>query len=186
MMKRAVFLDRDGVINESPGDGKYVLNSNELKILPGVPEAIRLLNEAGYLVAVISNQRGVARGLMSPDDLQAITHQMISEIGSAGASLAGVFYCTHDKNQCDCRKPLPGLFHQAEAKLDIDLDRSFFVGDTRTDIEAGHAAGCKVFLVLTGKTTQEMIPALHPQPDYVAANLYDVAQTIISLESQKH
>ncbi len=178
--KPAVFLDRDGVINTSPGDHDYVRSARDFAMLPGVPQAIRLLNDAGLPVVVISNQRGIARGLMTEQDLDAITDRMHRELSAAGARVDRVFYCPHDNGQCSCRKPLPGLLYRAVEELGVDLAKSYLVGDTATDMAAGRAAGCSVLLVLTGKTTADAALQVVPKPDGIVTDLAEAVRRILA------
>jgi D-glycero-D-manno-heptose 1,7-bisphosphate phosphatase len=136
---RAAFLDRDGVINARPPEHDYVRDADALVLLPGVAAAVRRLREGGFTPVVVSNQRGVALGLVSVATLRAIEEQ----IEAAGVSIERFYYCPHDvSDDCVCRKPRPGLLLQAAADLDVDLRRSVMVGDAESDIEAGRAAEC--------------------------------------------
>jgi D-glycero-D-manno-heptose 1,7-bisphosphate phosphatase len=147
----AVFLDRDGVINENLPDA-YVDDWARFRFLPGVVEAIAKLNRAGYLVVVVTNQAGIGRGLMTEAALQEIHARMLAAIETDGGRVDLVLYCPHAPEAgCDCRKPRPGMLHRAAARLAIDLERSYFVGDHVTDVQAGRAAGCHPILVLTGR-----------------------------------
>ena len=152
-MKRAVFLDRDGVLNVYlPGD--YVKSPAELRLLPGVAQAVRKLNDAQTPVYLISNQQGVAKGLMTIDDLQTVDRALRDHLAAeAGATLAQSYYCTHAKaDDCDCRKPKGGLLLRAAREHGIDFAASTFVGDTETDAQAARAAGVGQFiLALSGK-----------------------------------
>ena len=135
---RTVFLDRDGVINEKMREGEYVRSWSDFKLLPGVAEAIAKLNGAGVRVIVVSNQRGVALGLYSAADVDAIHERLQQELSLRGARVDGFFYCPHDKADCNCRKPLPGLFEQAAAQMpEIRAEASAMVGDSISDIEFG-------------------------------------------------
>ena len=139
--KRAVFLDRDGVINQAiVRDGKPYPPSgvSELKIVEGAAEALRDLKRAGFLLIVVTNQPDIARGTRSPVSVDAI-HQALRET----VPLDDVFVCPHDDaDHCDCRKPLPGLLLRAAEKHDIDMQHSFMVGDRWRDVDAGSSAGC--------------------------------------------
>jgi D-glycero-D-manno-heptose 1,7-bisphosphate phosphatase len=150
-MTPAIFLDRDGVLNVYlPGD--YVKNPAELTLIPGVPEAVRALNEAGYPVFLISNQQGVAKGLMTLDELATVSKVLNDRLADAGATINQSYYCPHASGSCECRKPKPGMLLRAAAEHDIDLASSVFIGDTETDAEAARAAGVgRFFLVLSGK-----------------------------------
>ena len=137
-----VFLDRDGVLNRKLPEGRYVASWNDFQLLPGIPQAIARLNRAGLRVIVVSNQRGIALGLHSAADVLAIHQNLQSQLGQSGAHLDGFFFCPHDYHQCDCRKPLPGLFHQAVARIPtITAETSAMVGDSLSDIEFGHRLG---------------------------------------------
>lgn len=149
-MKKAIFLDRDGVINKKPPEHDYVKSWSEFKWLPTTIEAIQLINNSGWLAIVISNQRGVARGLMNAKDVEVINKKMKEDLESFGAKIDGVYWCGHDySDNCDCRKPKPGLILKAAKDLNIDLPNSWVVGDSNDDIAAGIAAGCKTLRMET-------------------------------------
>ena len=148
-MKRAAFLDRDGVINRRPPEGQYVTRWEELQFLPGVPEAIILLTRAGYEVYVVTNQRGVAKGLLTQDELESIHQWMCQELAEAGAVITKVYYCPHEKHPpCTCRKPAPGMLLTAAQSYDLDLASSWMVGDSDIDVAAGRNAGCKTVRIV--------------------------------------
>jgi D-glycero-D-manno-heptose 1,7-bisphosphate phosphatase len=192
-MKRAVFLDRDGVINAMVYNTEFGLvdspaNPREFRLLPGVPEAIRLINQLGYLAVVVSNQPGIAKGKFTPALLEAMTHQMRSELAVQGASLDAIYYCFHHpegvirpyRQTCDCRKPKPGLLLQASQELDIALEQSYFIGDGITDLQAGRAAGTTNFLVYSsfkGYICEEL-NRHNVRPDYTVHSLYDAVKVI--------
>lgn len=139
---RTVFLDRDGVLNEKMPDGCYVNSWDEFHPLPGVTEAIRRLNRAGLRVVVVSNQRGIALGLYTPEDVRAIHLRFQDLLKTHGAKVDGFYFCPHDKGQCNCRKPLPGLFEQAVAMFpEISAASSAMIGDSHSDIEFGIRLG---------------------------------------------
>lgn len=139
---RTVFLDRDGVINRKMPEGRYVTRWEEFAVLPGVPEAIARLNRAGLRVLVLSNQRGVALGLYSAADVDAIHEQLNRELAQYGAKVDGFYFCPHDKRECDCRKPLPGLFEQAKTQFpEIEAAASVMIGDSTSDIEFARNLG---------------------------------------------
>lgn len=145
---RTAFLDRDGILNEKMPEGQYVTRWEEFRVLPGVPEALRRLNEAGVRVVVVSNQRGIARGLYSAADVAAIHAKFQEQIGLAGAHIDGFFICPHDKGECNCRKPLPGLFEQAVAQFpEITAATSAMIGDSISDIEFGRRLGMRTVFV---------------------------------------
>jgi D,D-heptose 1,7-bisphosphate phosphatase len=151
----AVFLDRDGTINEEVG---YLDSLDKLKIILGAYEAIRLINESGMKAVVISNQAGVARGLFTEDFVQLTNEHLQTALRQKGAYIDNFYYCPHHPTegtgiylqQCNCRKPAPGMLLKAAQDLNIDLTRSYFVGDTFRDMEAAEKAGVKGVLVKTG------------------------------------
>lgn len=148
MPKKAVFIDRDGVINRKMPEGDYVKSWEEFEFLPGIIEALRRLAEAGYAIFVVTNQRGISRGLMTEANLRDIHSRMEEELQRHGIILAGIYYCPHGyEDDCDCRKPKPGLLLRAAAEHGVDLSASVFIGDSEKDIEAGVAAGCRTILI---------------------------------------
>lgn len=158
-MKRAVFLDRDGTINV---EKEYLYLAQDFEFIPGVPEAIRLLNQADVMVVVVTNQSGVARGFYTEDDVENLHRHIARELERAGAHVDVWLYCPHHPSgrgsyalPCDCRKPLPGMLHKAARSYDIELEHSTMIGDKLADIEAGQAAGCRTILVRTGYGTDE-------------------------------
>ncbi len=139
---RTVFLDRDGILNEKMPEGHYVTRWEEFHVLPGVPEALLRLNRAGLLTIVVSNQRGIAKGLYTAADVEAIHAAFQRQLASAGAHIDAFFICPHDKQQCTCRKPLPGLFEQAVARFpEITAATSVMIGDSLVDVEFGRRLG---------------------------------------------
>jgi histidinol-phosphate phosphatase family protein len=172
-VRRAVFLDRDGVLNVYlPGD--YAKAPDELTVLPGVGAAVARLQAAGFLTVLISNQQGVAKGLMTESDLAAVTQKLRAEV-----PLDAVYYCPHLKSDdCPCRKPRPGMLLQAAQEHEIDLAQSVFIGDTPTDAQAAQAAGVDFVLVLTGQTkTPEAISA---PLAFVAHTLTDAVERLLT------
>jgi D-glycero-D-manno-heptose 1,7-bisphosphate phosphatase len=165
-MTSAVFLDRDGVINVDNG---YVSTWEQFEFLPGVPEALRELQDAGYLLVVVSNQSGIGRGYYSEGDLESLNHAIAKYLGSTvGVTLSRFYHCPHHpteaegefRRQCDCRKPAPGMIQQAVLDHGIDLKTSLLVGDKDSDIEAGKAAGvARLFKVVGAPETAT------PEPD---------------------
>ena len=148
--RRAVILDRDGVINEDRDD--FVKSLDEWQPIPGSIAAIARLSRAGYTIAVATNQSGLARGLFTEEDLMAMHQHLFEAVASEGGTLDAVFYCPHGPDDgCDCRKPAPGLLRQIEESIDMPLRGSPFVGDSLRDLEAAVRAGCQPVLVRTGK-----------------------------------
>src|SRR3989338_5740047 len=139
-----IFLDRDGVINEYPGDGKYVTNLRQLKLIKGSKEAIALLTKHGWAVYVISNQAGVSKGLFKKEALNKITEKMLAQIQKAGGEIKKVMYCIHpQEDDCGCRKPKTGLLVKAAGDLGPDFRYTYFIGDDKRDIQTGRNLGCK-------------------------------------------
>ncbi len=148
----AIFLDRDGVIIINRED--YVKSWDEVHFVPGASAAIRSLNEAGWRVVMVTNQSCVGRGIVTDAFVRAIHDRMLQEIAAEGGRIDSVFFCPHHPEVgCDCRKPLPGMLHQAAVELGIDLNSSYIIGDSLTDIQAGASAGVKGVLVRTGHGT---------------------------------
>ena len=147
-MRRAVFLDRDGTLNRAALPGEYVQAAYEVELLDGAAAAVALLARAGYLCVVVSNQRGLALGQMTNEDLHAVDVRLRDLVAAGGAELNATYYCTHGLDDgCDCRKPEPGLITRAARELDIELAASWVVGDSATDTEAGVRAGCRTLRV---------------------------------------
>ena len=141
--RKTVIVDRDGVLNRKPRRATYVRRWEEFEWLPGALDALQLLRAAGYRVVVISNQAGIARGVMSEADLAAIHRAMVEETGAAGGKIDKIYYCPHDWDAgCECRKPRPGMLFQAQRDLHLDLSRTYFLGDDERDAEAADRAGC--------------------------------------------
>lgn len=144
-MKRAVFLDRDGVICY---DVHYMSSPDQFQLMPGVAEGIRKLNEAGFLVIVVTNQSGIMRGYFTEDDLKKVHERMVRELGERGARIDAIYYCPClPEDDCECRKPKPGMLIQAAHDHGIDLYKSFIIGDKDIDAQAGRAAGCTSLLI---------------------------------------
>lgn len=146
-----VFLDRDGVLNRNPRHGQFVTSWEEFELLPGVEDAVAELNRAGRKVIVITNQRGIALGLYSSQDLEQMHDRLRQRLAEYGARLDAIYVCPHDDGQCNCRKPLTGLFEQAFQDFPAARpENSVIVGDSLCDIEAGSRLGMRTVL-LTGK-----------------------------------
>lgn len=177
---KAIFLDRDGVINKDPGFGDYVKSWEELQFLPGAIEAIKRLNKNGYEIFVISNQAGVGRGLFSQSSLDEITNNMLKEIESQGGKITSISYCTHRIDEgCSCRKPKTGMIEKATKDFDIDFKNTYFIGDSRVDIGIGKNMGCKTILLLTGKEDPNNIENLDPQPDFIKKDLKEAVKWVL-------
>jgi len=149
-----VLLDRDGVLNQKMPEGRYVERGKDFHVLPGVPEAIARLNQAGLRVIVVSNQRGIALGLYTAADVDALHAGFQSLLSQHGAHIDAFFYCPHLVGRCNCRKPLPGLFEQAvEAFPDVTAATSLMIGDSLVDMEFGRRLGITTILI-DGETEQ--------------------------------
>lgn len=144
----AIILDRDGVLNEKAPRAQYVRNWAEFKWLPGAKETLRQLNDAGFKVIIVSNQAGINRGAMTENDLSRIHLQMVKEAEESGGRIDAIYYCPHDWEEgCECRKPRPGMLFQAQHDFNLDLSRTYFIGDDERDAQAADAAGCLAALV---------------------------------------
>ena len=160
-----MFLDRDGVINVKPPSGEYIGSWEEFRFVPTISDWIRLFNVLGYLVVVITNQRGIALGLTSRETIDTIHRRMVEELALRGARIDDVFYCPHEENACDCRKPRPGLIMQAQQKWEIDLSRSLMVGDSERDRELAAAVRLPFVLVDEGRIVNTVgVHAAGPEP----------------------
>jgi len=191
---RAIFLDRDGVINElvyhqEQGIIDSPFTIEQFRLLPGVSQAIKKLREKGYKVVLVSNQPGIAKGYMSEETFDKIRGKMSEELAEDGASLDGEYYCFHHpeakvqrlKVNCECRKPKPGMLLQAAQDMDIDLSQSWMVGDGLTDIKAGKSA--KTRTILLGRMKCELCHLMDEEdarPDAITSNLEEAAQFILS------
>lgn len=187
MGNKAVFLDRDGTINEEVG---YVNHIERFKLLPRVSEAIRLLNQNGIKVIVITNQSGVARGYFPESLIHQVHKKMQDLLREQAAYVDGIYYCPHHPQEgifpyrqtCNCRKPKTGMIDKAVKTFDIDCRRSYMIGDRGVDIEFGHKIGAKSILVLTGYGKGEWEynrDQWKEKPDYVANDLYEAVEWII-------
>jgi D-glycero-D-manno-heptose 1,7-bisphosphate phosphatase len=161
MSRRAAFIDRDGVLNE---DHAYVHRIADFEFIPGAIEALKRLQDSGYLLVVITNQSGIARGIYTESDYNVLDAYLRERLSEAGVTLDSVQYCPHlpdaqvehYRRECDCRKPKPGMILRAASLLDIDLARSVLVGDRSSDVQAGRAAGVgRCFLVRSGHALRD-------------------------------
>lgn len=187
---RAVFLDRDGTINEEVG---YLDDLAKLKIIPAAFEAVRLINAAKMKSVVITNQAGIARGLFSEDFVKTANKYLHAEFLKKKALIDAFYYCPHHptegigsyRKRCGCRKPAPGMLIQAAREMNIDLTRSYIIGDRYNDMEAGKKAGVKGILVKTGfgqSVLQDDGPdklTAYNQPDFIAADILEAVRWIL-------
>lgn len=168
----AVFLDRDGTLIEDTG---YIKDPALVRVLPTVAQALRMFEAAGFLRIVISNQSGVARGLLHEADITLVAAALDNALALDGASIDAAYYCPHLDSGCSCRKPLPGLILSAAAELLVDLSRSIMIGDRGSDILAGQAAGMPAILVTTGPLVYD-----GPQPDATVTTLLAAAEWVFA------
>ncbi len=187
MNKRAVFIDRDGTVNEEMG---YINHLSRFIILPGTAEAIRLLNEHGILAIIISNQSGVARGYFPISLVERVHGRLIEELEKKNAHIDGFFFCPHYPKgsvpeysiECNCRKPKTGLIDKACHALSIDRSKSYVIGDRSTDIELATRCGMRGILVTTGYGLGEIdhvFPHIPFQPTYIAKDLLHGVRWIV-------
>jgi histidinol-phosphate phosphatase family protein len=180
---RAVFLDRDGVLNRDSDD--FIRTPGDIQILPGVPGALKRLNDAGFLTLVITNQSGIGRGYFTEKTLGEIHARLIQEVESGGGRIAGVYHCPHlPDSGCDCRKPLPGMLRRAAGDHGIEFSESYFIGDRREDIACGLTVGARTILVLSGKSSAGDVTSFDCKPDYVAKDLVEAAEWIVSRDNR--
>lgn len=203
MSRRAVFLDRDGVINNYVYNSEFGTvdspnNPSEFTLADGAAEAVAEFNRLGLVVIVISNQPGIAKGKFSPALLEQVTQKMHAGIAGCGGRIDGVYYCLHHPQaivpeylvRCECRKPKPGMLLQAARDFAVDLRQSFMVGDGITDVEAGLAAGTRTIFVGQSK------PYIHAEfekhgiaPDFIAATLaasVPMIKAVVPVDSAMH
>uniref|UniRef100_A0A7V4G8Y9 D,D-heptose 1,7-bisphosphate phosphatase n=1 Tax=Desulfobacca acetoxidans TaxID=60893 RepID=A0A7V4G8Y9_9BACT len=185
MKQVAVFLDRDGTINEEMG---YINHLSRFRLLPEAAPAIRRLNDAGLKVVVITNQSGAARGYFPPSLVAEVHARLKALLAREGARVDGIYVCLHGPDdRCACRKPKPGLIFQAAAELDLDLSRSWLVGDRFVDVDTALNAGVKPILVLTGYGLgeyEQFYGSRKVKPAYVAPNLLEAAAFILADQPQ--
>ena len=179
---KVVFLDRDGVINEFPGNGNYVTKVKDFRFIPRALEALKILTEQGFIIFVVSNQAGVGKGIFSKNKLDHITKRMLEKVKNSGGKIKRVFYCTHTTDDgCDCRKPQIGFIRRALRSMNKNIrgaKRSFFIGDTRIDVLTGHKAGCKTIFVLSGRENHEHLIKDNVKPDFITKDLLQAAKII--------
>ena len=187
MRRRAVFMDRDGTISEEVG---YVNHPSRYRVFPYAAEAVRTLNDAGWLAILVTNQAGVARGYFTEEMIGAVHGVLEAELRTAGARLDAIYYCAHHPSvgeppyrfDCDCRKPRPGLIQRAVKDFDIDPGGSWMIGDRYSDIELAHNAGVRSAFVLSGYGRGEweyQRAAWKTEPELVAENLLEAVRAIV-------
>ena len=182
--RRAVFLDKDGTLIE---DVPYNVDPARIRLAACAPQGLRRLHEAGYLIVVVSNQSGVARGLFPERGLRGVEARLRELLAEHDVPLAGFYYCPHHPEgvvaqyavECDCRKPAPGMILRAARDLHLDLARSWFIGDILNDVEAGRRAGCRTILLDNGNETEWEL-SRERLPDCVVSDIRDAAGVILS------
>ncbi len=190
-MNKAVFLDRDGTVNEEVG---YLTDLEKLRLIPGAGAAIRRMNDAGFKVVLVTNQSGVARGYFPEERVHEAHARLGRMLNAEGARVDAVYYCPHHPKagtshytmECDCRKPKTGLVDRAVKDLDIDIRHSYMVGDKWSDVELGQRAGLSVVLVESGFAHDDpgnIRPAQVRDPDFIARSLSEAADWIMNREA---
>ncbi len=193
MKKPAVFIDRDGTVNEQMG---YINHVNRFVLLPRVVEAVKLLNGRGFLAIIVSNQSGVARGYHPLQLVHEVHDFLRRSLGEKGAFLDEILFCPHHPGgvvseftvDCLCRKPKPGLIEQACRTFEIDMSRSWVVGDRCQDVEMAHRCGLRGILVRTGYgmgEAEHVMPGMTRKPEHVAQDLHDAVHWILQREKAR-
>ena len=183
--RQALFLDRDGTLVHP---GRYPSRPEDLHLYDGIGPQLRVLQEAGFRLVIITNQAGIARGYFTEADLRRMHAHLTSELAFLGVHLDAIYYCPHHIDgvipelaiHCDCRKPQPGMLLQAAADLEIDLQNSWFVGDILDDIEAGNRAGCRTILVDLGTEQAPAQPLRHP--NFVARDTLHALRIVAAIK----
>jgi D-glycero-D-manno-heptose 1,7-bisphosphate phosphatase len=183
----AVFMDRDGTINEEVG---YLSRLEELRLFPATFDAIRMINESGMKAVVVTNQSGIARGFFKEDFLETVHGRINELLGEVEAHIDRFYYCPHHpihgkepfKMTCECRKPKPGLLLQAAEELDIDLSQSYVIGDMPKDMEAGHNAGVKKAILVKTGYGENVVRA--DMADFIARDVFEAVKWIMKEREQ--
>lgn len=173
-MVKVIFLDRDGVINKCAKDHEYITRWENFEFLENVTEAIRLLNDAEYKIVVISNQRGIARGIVTKDEVDELHKRVNEYLNKKSANIDCFLYCPHEIGECNCRKPDIGLFLATERLYDVDKSHSYMIGDSESDIVAGHNFGAKTVF----------IGGYNSLADICCKSLYEAVQIVLNREKE--
>ena len=183
MSNRAIFLDRDGTINEDPG---YISDPSDVILIPRAAEALAALKKKGFKLIVVSNQSGIARGIMSREDVEKVNKRINELLLKNNVSIDAFYFCHAHPDfstpeECECRKPSPYLVLKAAQDYGIELNKSYFIGDTVADIECGKNAGLRTILVKTGKGAESLsiLQKDNNFPSFVAENLFNACEFII-------
>lgn len=194
-MDKAVFLDRDGTINK---EVTYLYRPEDLVILPGVPEAVKILRDNGFCILVVTNQAGIARGYYTVEHMHRLHRYLNEQLKRDGAWIDAFYYCPHHpehgigeyRKVCHCRKPDTGMFEMAEREYEIDKNHSYMIGDKRIDVQAGHNYGIRSILVGTGYGREEREKGRRqgeePFYDFYSETLMGAAEFIIGKEKKQH
>jgi D,D-heptose 1,7-bisphosphate phosphatase len=187
-MNKAIFLDKDGTLIE---DISYNTDPDKIRLSPGVAEGLKLLQQKGYLLIIVTNQSGIARGYFSEEQFEKAIERLQELLADKGVIIDDIYHCPHHPEgvvpkfqvNCTCRKPYPGLLYQAQQEHTIDLSQSWMIGDILNDVEAGNSAGCKTILLDSGNETEWI---LDPKrlPYKIAADFMEAVQTIMEEENQ--
>lgn len=182
-LTKAAFLDRDGVINQKAPDGEYVTCWEDFHLLPGAIEGIAQLNRAGFCVIIVTNQRCVAKGLLTEEELEILHRRMTDELARGGATIDALYHCPHELGSaCGCRKPEPGMLLKAARSRNLDLAASWMIGDSDSDIQAGKKAGCRTAWLSDKKTSARKSlnqTAASVNADVVASSLLEAVPQIL-------
>lgn len=172
-----VFLDRDGVLNENARPHEYISSPEKYILLPRAAEGVALLNRNGVHVLLATNQRGIARGLITVADLNGIHDYMKALLSRSGAHLDGIYYCPHNENECNCRKPAPGMLEKAASEHSIDKSHCWMVGDKASDVMCGKNFGVRTVLIGDNNDCDA---------DYLCNDLLSAAELILSIEGKEN
>ncbi len=182
LLEKVVFLDKDGVINQDSPD--YIKSWSEVAFIAGSLDAIKRLTEAHFSIILITNQSAINRKLMTREGLDYMLNKLVHTVADSGGEITDIFYCPHTPEEgCECRKPLPGLIHQACRRYAIDLASACMIGDSTRDIECGKAAGCGYsILVKTGNglTAEKELLKKGLFPEYIAGDLEDASDWLVT------
>ena len=175
-VKRAVFLDRDGTINE---DVPFLHEPEKFRLLPNAVEGLKKIQDLGYRLVIVTNQQGIGLGYFSVEDFFRVNSAMFRTFAPHGIVISKIYFCPHSAaDECDCRKPKIGLVKKAEKDLDLDLSKCYFIGDKSEDIEAGQKAGCKTIIISTKEKLESTIV-----PDFCVTNLLEASEIISNLDN---
>ncbi len=178
-MSKAIFLDRDGTVNNDPG---YVHKVGDFGLLPGAAEGLKLLKKKGFKLFFITNQSGIGRGYYTEEDFHKFNNHVLAELKKEGIEIEKTHFCPHHPDEeCDCRKPNPKIIRDVASEFDIDLKKSFTIGDHPSDMLLGKNAGIKTVYVLTGHGWKHL-EKLKEKPDFIADNLLKAAEWIVENE----